>query len=140
MVFSNQISLFIIYLQKYRWILPIFLHINTKSRITWLGIAIIHILPKFTLLLQWYCIKLPSSGVPPVRTISIERKVAAVGEFGTYLSKTEENIFQSLPHGLKFSTVLSSVLFPQNTTNINNFFVILRIFRPTDPLNFYKFR
>ena len=56
----------------------------TCTSIFWFRLAILHMLPKFTLLLQWYCIKLPSSGVPPVRTILIERKVAAVGEFGTF--------------------------------------------------------
>ena len=54
--------------------------------------------------------------------ISIERKFAAVGEFGTYLSKTEamnlKIIHKSLHHGLN---VLSSVLFHLDTTDIDFF-------------------
>ena len=53
------------------------------TSVFWFRITILHILPNFALLLQRYCIKLPSSGVPPVRTILNERKVTAVREFGT---------------------------------------------------------
>ena len=109
--FEIEIS-FIIYLQKYHLILPIFLHKNTKYHIIILAFSD-SVSPSY----MFY----PSSHYFCNGTISNAPAVVYL----TFLSKTE-----AMNPCLTVSTS-----FPQDLTDID-YFVFLHIFRPTDPPNF----